>query len=829
MLTFFFFLCLFKAMKEYSKSSLRKNLRAELLSQRRAAMRKTVGSGPRGKQMVQNRQKPDESSLGLINREFAIAKKLDHPNIVTLEEVLDNPEGDSLYLILEWCAKGPLKPAVADHPESAEFGKSSESSLNKVRTYDDMNSNSTNLHYHHHATVEHGDNNNSSSTDNNTDEEDDKPIVPTSTLSEEQCRLYFRDMILGIEYLHSQGVIHRDIKADNLLLDDDDVLKIADFGVSELFNEQEGENDIVTKTAGSPAYMAPELAIISNGTLIHLAATNDIPIHMLSGKSTDIWSMGVTLYYMLFGILPFRADNVMDLYAKIVTEDFRYPETEEPLDHDLCNLLGRMLCKSPQKRIKMDEIRQHPWVTLRGHDPLLTKEENTSDNITPVTEEDLISAIERVQGLGLGFEPEKVITRLKKLHGWRYETSSIRNGVIGNSSASNSIASSACNSRSPSLSPYLAPAVVAETSPPSSSTFSLANDNRLSVHRLTRALEEVVQRGSNPSKTVSHRRKISSLSNHSQQNGSSQGGGSNYNNVYNSYNNAANFGEAGFYVNPNVSMVSLDQNPHLSSPSFTNDSSSLSDSSSVEEKSLSSNKSSPAPRNNVVTDLIATLTHGSTSLHTTTLSDGYQHSFNPVNETDNHGEDIHATIGHQEMVCTPTLNAFNLTAPIQNPGQDMASGAESTPDTATATPMASFYGNNNNNNNIVVHNGPTNSLKIITPVSSSSQVCQFDDQTTAQPSPQNSQNPPQPLPSTSSSSSSQPTLIPSSLPSTSRPTPTSSSQQTGSSSSRISSSSQSSSSASLSSSPEKATTKLDRKPSKGSRARALLGLTARVR
>lgn len=200
--------------------------------------------------------------------------------------------------------------------------------------------------------------------------------------------------------------------------------------------------------------MAPELAIISNGTLMHLAATKDIPTHMLSGKSTDIWSMGVTLYYMIFGILPFRADNVMDLYSKIVTEDFEYPQTVGPLNADLCDLFNKILCKSPQKRIKMDQLRTHSWVTLNGQDPLLSKEENTADTITPVTEEDLISAIERIQGLGHGFEPEQVITGLKRLHGWRYDTSSLRSSVIGSSLTSDSTASSICNSRSPSVSPF---------------------------------------------------------------------------------------------------------------------------------------------------------------------------------------------------------------------------------------------------------------------------------------------------------------------------------------------------------------------------------------
>lgn len=411
-------------MKEYSKSSLRKHLRTQLLSERRAALRKrdtrpAARGHPQG-DLRNGNDKNGENALSLIRREFAIAKKLDHPNIVTLVEVLDDPHGDSLYLILEWCEKGPIMP---------------------------------------------------SSNDSNSLQSCPDNVEPKFT--EEQCRLYFRDMILGIEYLHSQGVIHRDIKADNLLLDDDDVLKIADFGVSELFEQ---DNDIITKTAGSPAYMAPELAIISNATLMDLAATKDIPINSLSGRCTDIWAMGVTLYYMVFGYLPFRADNLVDLFTKIVTEEVEIPPGTNP---DLVDLFSKILCKSPQKRIKMDELRQHPWVTHRGEDLLLSKEENIAVNIEPVTEEDIQSAIERIKSLGVA-EPEQAFAKLRRLHGWRGQSTS----------------SSNCSSRSPSMSPYMGPKEVIGRTP--------SPIEGISVNKLTRALEEVVQRTNNRTRQKKH-------------------------------------------------------------------------------------------------------------------------------------------------------------------------------------------------------------------------------------------------------------------------------------------------------------------------------------
>ncbi|KAJ7333728.1 Calcium calmodulin-dependent protein kinase kinase 2 [Desmophyllum pertusum] len=133
--------------------------------------------------------------------------------------------------------------------------------------------------------------------------------LPGPPLSEQDARKYFSDVVLGIEYLHYQKIVHRDIKPSNLLLGDDGHIKIADFGVADVF---EGDDALLNKTAGSPAFMAPE----------SLQNTRD----KYSGKAADIWALGITLFCFIFGKVPFDNINRMGLYEKIKTEQLTFPE-----------------------------------------------------------------------------------------------------------------------------------------------------------------------------------------------------------------------------------------------------------------------------------------------------------------------------------------------------------------------------------------------------------------------------------------------------------------------------------------------------------------------
>ncbi|XP_070827218.1 calcium/calmodulin-dependent protein kinase kinase 1b isoform X2 [Chaetodon trifascialis] len=204
--------------------------------------------------------------------------------------------------------------------------------------------------------------------------------VPTDEpFTEEQACFYFRDVVLGIEYLHYHKIIHRDIKPSNLLLGDDGHIKIADFGVS---NEFEGTDALLSSTAGTPAFMAPEMMTEHE--------------ERFSGKALDVWAMGVTLYCFVFGKCPFYDEYIVPLHNKIKNKPVEFPET--PLiSNELKELIERMLDKNPETRITIPEIKLHPWVTENGSNPLPLEEEHCT--AVEVTEEEVQNSVRLVTSL----------------------------------------------------------------------------------------------------------------------------------------------------------------------------------------------------------------------------------------------------------------------------------------------------------------------------------------------------------------------------------------------------------------------------------------------
>lgn len=166
--------------------------------------------------------------------------------------------------------------------------------------------------------------------------------IPTSNpLTEERAWFIFRQVILGVEYLHYQKIIHGDLKPENLLLAEEDVIKVADLGVCNEFLGDDSSIDQRTAT-GTPAFRAPETL---SGQKLYF-----------DGKSADIWSLGVTLYAFVFGDVPFRSQAIPVLYEQIKNEDVYFP-AKITISNDLKDLILEMLNKDPEKRINMQEIK----------------------------------------------------------------------------------------------------------------------------------------------------------------------------------------------------------------------------------------------------------------------------------------------------------------------------------------------------------------------------------------------------------------------------------------------------------------------------------------
>jgi tRNA A-37 threonylcarbamoyl transferase component Bud32 len=248
-----------------------------------------------------------------VLREMAIMKKLDHPNIVKLYELIDDPEVDKLFIVMEYVPGGAV-----------------------------MNGN-----------------------------------ILQTPISEEIVWKYARDIIVGLDYLHFQGIIHRDIKPENILRADGDVLKIADFGVAGIIDDVNKDEKMIQNTVGSPAFLAPE---VCSGNAYY-------------GKGIDVWAVGATLFNMVFGHPPFIGANLYVTYELIQTKELDFDNDSSgikitPLFKDL---LEKILMKDPVKRIKIQGILEHPWITKENNAaPLFSPDD--SIHLIQVSEEEVNAA-----------------------------------------------------------------------------------------------------------------------------------------------------------------------------------------------------------------------------------------------------------------------------------------------------------------------------------------------------------------------------------------------------------------------------------------------------
>lgn len=163
-------------------------------------------------------------------------------------------------------------------------------------------------------------------------------------LPEEVVIHFFRQIAEGVRYLHGQRVCHRDLKLENIIIDDRNNVKIIDFG----FSVQQTDDAKLKVFCGTPSYMAPEI----------------IQKKEYNGYATDIWSLGIILFVMLAGMFPFNGATEKELYGKICRGGlFHMPET---IPFEARRLIQQLLHFDPHKRLTAKQLCADRWIVTRG-------------------------------------------------------------------------------------------------------------------------------------------------------------------------------------------------------------------------------------------------------------------------------------------------------------------------------------------------------------------------------------------------------------------------------------------------------------------------------
>ncbi|UJR13676.1 hypothetical protein I4U23_000688 [Adineta vaga] len=172
-----------------------------------------------------------------------------------------------------------------------------------------------------------------------------KYLTKRKQLDEDETRKYIRQIVSAVDHMHRANVVHRDLKLQNFILDENEDIVIIDFGLSNSLDEK----GFLTTQCGSPAYAAPEIFS-----------------HQEYGPSVDVWSIGVNMYAMLVGKLPFKVEQRSRNLAKLHACILKGCEIPNTLSKDCKDLLTRLLEPSPTKRISMQEILRHPFLTAQS-------------------------------------------------------------------------------------------------------------------------------------------------------------------------------------------------------------------------------------------------------------------------------------------------------------------------------------------------------------------------------------------------------------------------------------------------------------------------------
>uniref|UniRef100_A0A3Q2E8F7 non-specific serine/threonine protein kinase n=1 Tax=Cyprinodon variegatus TaxID=28743 RepID=A0A3Q2E8F7_CYPVA len=207
-------------------------------------------------------------------------------------------------------------------------------------------------------------------------------LVAHGRMKEKEARAKFRQIVSAVQYCHQRRIVHRDLKAENLLLDADMNIKIADFGFSNEFTV----GSKLDTFCGSPPYAAPEL----------------FQGKKYDGPEVDVWSLGVILYTLVSGSLPFDGQNLKELRERVLRGKYRIPFY---MSTDCENLLKKLLVLNPVKRGSLEQIMKDHWMNV-GHD-----DEELKPYIEPESDLNDTSRIELM--VTMGFPKEEITDSLQ--------------------------------------------------------------------------------------------------------------------------------------------------------------------------------------------------------------------------------------------------------------------------------------------------------------------------------------------------------------------------------------------------------------------------------
>lgn len=237
--------------------------------------------------VIPNKKKSGRPSPLSCPEDQAILKKLDHPNIVNHRDVLADEENGGCIVVVEFMARGVVM--------------------------------------------------------------DSSRLTGVKPLSEDGVREIMRNVVAGLQYLHFQHIVHRDIKPDNLLRCGDGTVKISDFGEARMYDVKNSEAGHKGTAPGTPAFIAPELCL-----------SDKSPKAPDESYAADVWSLGASLFYMVYGRVPFLATGVFEIFEVICTQKLRFPD-QPKTSRKLKDLIKKMLTKEPRSRATLQEVAKHAW------------------------------------------------------------------------------------------------------------------------------------------------------------------------------------------------------------------------------------------------------------------------------------------------------------------------------------------------------------------------------------------------------------------------------------------------------------------------------------